>query len=177
MEDVIRYFNEVCLDSEFVSSGDPSRLQKWMVPIGYQINGSYTDEDLAVLGSFTQWLSMLEGFPGIFEAETAAQANLQLHFCSYEEMLTLMGENFTGMDGAVTFWYENDAIYHAVVCCRSDLNQTLRNSVLLEEIYNGLGPIQDTLLRPDSVIYQHFSQPQSLSAVDELLLKLQKLPM
>ena len=26
VEDVITYFNEVCLDAEFVNSGDPSRL-------------------------------------------------------------------------------------------------------------------------------------------------------
>ena len=48
----------------------------------------------------------------------------------------------------------------------------MRNSVLQEEIYNGLGPIQDTLLRPDSLIYQNYAEPQAMTQVDELLLKL-----
>ena len=48
----------------------------------------------------------------------------------------------------------------------------LCDSVILEEIYNGLGPIQDTDLRPDSIIYSGFSEPQSLTDVDELILKL-----
>jgi hypothetical protein len=52
------------------------------------------------------------------------------------------------------------------------LSQELRNSVILEEVYNGLGPIQDTVLRPDSVIYSDFSQPQELSQIDELLMEL-----
>jgi hypothetical protein len=44
--------------------------------------------------------------------------------------------------------------------------------VLLEELYNGLGPVQDTALRPDSIIYAEYSTPQRLSDVDELLLRL-----
>jgi hypothetical protein len=35
-----------------------------------------------------------------------------------------------------------------------------------------LGPIQDTGLRPDSIIYQEYSEPQELTEVDELILKL-----
>ena len=55
---------------------------------------------------------------------------------------------------------------------RTDLAQEIRNSVILEEIYNGLGPINDTQLRRDSVIYSEYSIPQSLSQIDEVILKL-----
>ncbi|MBR6561952.1 MAG: DUF2927 domain-containing protein, partial [Oscillospiraceae bacterium] len=55
---------------------------------------------------------------------------------------------------------------------RHDLSQTLRNSVILEEIYNGLGPVQDTNLRPDSLIYQAYSEPQWLTDIDELIMRL-----
>ena len=44
--------------------------------------------------------------------------------------------------------------------------------MILEEIYNGLGPIQDTTLRPDSIIWAEYAEPQSLTAVDQLLLRL-----
>ena len=44
--------------------------------------------------------------------------------------------------------------------------------MILEEIYNGLGPVQDTSLRSDSIIYAGYSTPQSLTAMDELLLRL-----
>ena len=172
VEDVILYFNEVCLDAEFANGGDASLLQKWADPIYYTVFGSPTQEDLEVLCSFTAWLNTVEGFPGIYEARDDQIANLRIHFCSQQEMLTLLGEDFTDMDRAVTFWYDGDVIYDAIVCCRSDLSQTLRNSVILEELYNGLGPIQDTLLRPDSIIYNEFSQQQSLTPVDELILRL-----
>ena len=172
VEDVILYFNEVCLDAEFNDGGDPSRLQKWTNPIFYHIDGKYTAEDISVLNNFVQWLNTIEGFPGIAEAESADKANLQIHFCSQKALVSIMGQNFQETDGAVTFWYESHEIYEAVICYREDISQVLRNSVILEEIYNGLGPVQDTDLRQDSLIYSGYSEPQSLTSVDELILKL-----
>lgn len=172
VEDVIVYFDEVCLDAEINNSGDPSRLQKWVVPICYQLNGSYTQADLDVFLQFTQWLNTIEGFPGIREAQLDDQINLHIFFCTQQEMTQRMGENFSYMDGGVTFWYNEDEIFDAIICYRTDLDQYLRNSVILEEIYNGLGPIQDTALREDSIIYTEFSQPQALTQIDELLLRL-----
>ena len=171
-EDVVRYFGEVCLDAEMINSGDPNLLQKWTVPIRYVVYGSCTEEDMAVLSGFAQWMNTIEGFPGIGEAGEGETVNLRIHFCEQPEMTALMGEDFYGLDGAVTFWYDYDAIYDATICCRSDLSQYTRNSVLLEELYNGLGPIQDTDLRTDSIIYAGFSEPQVLTEMDELILKL-----
>lgn len=171
-DDIVRYFCEVCLDAEFVHSGNASVLQRWESPINYYIHGSPTDEDLEVIVNFVQWLNSLQGFPGIFEAEEPWQANLAIHFCTQPELVDIMGDQYHGLDGAVTFWYSEDIIYDAVICIRTDLDQYLRNSVILEEIYNGLGPIQDTALRPDSIIYSEFTQPQALTPVDELILKL-----
>lgn len=171
-DDVILYFQEVCLDAEFVNSGDASRVQKWTSPIYYTLHGDPTAEDLAVLESFSQWLNAMPGFPGIHEAEDPALANLHIHFCSEAELLSLMGDQYIGNDGAVTFWYQDDAIYDAIICCRTDLDQSLRNSVILEELYNCLGPVQDTSLREDSIIFAGFSSPQELTPVDQLLLRL-----
>lgn len=172
MEDVILYFNEVVLDSEIINSGDPSRLQRWETPIYYILNGDYTEEDIITLNNFTNWLNTIKGFPGIYETKDIGKANLKIYFVDQKRMLELMGNNFNGLDGAVTFWYDNDKIYDAIICYRTDLNQHLRNSVIIEEIYNGLGPIQDTSLREDSIIYSGFSEPQSLTKIDELILKL-----
>lgn len=173
VEDVILYFNEICLDAEFVTDGDPTRLQKWVVPIYYKIYQSPTQEDLACLNKFTSWLNSIPGFPGIYETDDPTVANLNIYFCSHQQMIDILGENFVAMDGGVTFWYNgNDQIYRANICYRTDLDQYLRNSVILEEIYNGLGPVQDTALREDSIIYAGYTQPQTLTEMDELILKL-----
>ena len=171
-EDVITYFNEVCLSAEFVNSGDPSYLQRWNAPITYRIYGDPTAEDLAKIEEFSGWLNTLFGFPGIYEAGEEEYANLRIHFCDQETLIDLMGDNFYGTDGAVTFWYDEDVIYDAIICIRTDIDQHLRNSVILEELYNGLGPVQDTDLRTDSIIYSAYSEPQELTDMDELILKL-----
>ena len=172
VEDVIIYFNEVCLSSEFVNSGDPSVVQKWTAPILYTLHGNYTPEDVQVIEEFAQWLNGVYGFAGIYESPSPEQATLNIYFCPQSEIPERMGPQFAYMDGAVTFWYEYNEIYNGVICCRDDVSQYLRNSVILEEIYNGLGPIQDTALRSDSIIYGEFTTPQALSPIDELILKL-----
>ena len=40
VEDAIKFFAEVCLDAEYVNSGNPSVLQKWIVPIYYKLLGT-----------------------------------------------------------------------------------------------------------------------------------------
>lgn len=178
VEDVIRYFNEVCLNAEFVNAGDPTKLQKWVVPIRYYINGPYTEEDLTTLNKFVSWLNQIEGFPGMHIVDDPVVANLSINFCDADTYLTLMGDNFYGTDGGVTFWYNGaNQIYDATIGYRTDLDQTTRNSVILEEIYNGLGPIEDTWERMTSVIYGGYSTPQWLSEEDQLILKLLYHPM
>ncbi|MBQ5866673.1 MAG: DUF2927 domain-containing protein [Oscillospiraceae bacterium] len=173
VEDVIRWFNEVSLDTEFSDGGDATLVQKWDEPIAFMVHGDYTEEDWATLTRFTQWLNTLEGFPGISETQDSDEANLNIHFTDAQGLVNIMGQDFVGLDGAVTFWYDGDnAIYQEVICIRTDLAQEVRNSVIMEEIYNGLGPVQDTILREDSLIWQGYSIPQELTAVDELILKL-----
>lgn len=171
-EDVIAAFNEVVLSAEFINSGDPSFLQKWTEPIFYRLEGDPTETDRQTLERFVLELNYIEGFPGMYESPDEYTSNLPIYFCSQEELLTRMGDQFLGNDGGVTFWYQENQIYRGILCIRKDLDQQLRNSVILEEIYNGLGPIQDTNLRPDSIIYSGFSQPQQLTDMDWLLLKL-----
>jgi hypothetical protein len=81
-----------------------------------------------------------------------------------------MGSNFSGCDGGVTIWYLQNEIYDATICYSTETDQFVRNSVILEELYNSLGPAQDTNLRPDSIIYGPYSEPQELTEIDKLIL-------
>ena len=173
VDDVILYFNEVCLDAEFINSGNPTLIQRWDEVVYYTIDGDPTEDDLAVLNTFCTWLNTIEGFPGIQESTHPKDTNLRIFFCDQERMIDLLGDNFYGMDGGVTFWYNHsNQIYSSTICYLNSTSQFVRNSVILEEIYNGLGPVQDTDLRTDSIIYAGYSEPQALTPVDELILKL-----
>ena len=172
VETVITYFNEVCLNAEYSDGGNPSLLQKWDIPIKYHLSGQYTNKDLEVLKNFVDWLNTVEGFPGMYSVDTADEANLKIHFGTRQEIIDILGSNFADVDGGVTFWYTDNAIYEANICYLTTIEQNTRNSVIIEEIYNSLGPAQDTSLRPDSIIYSEFSTPQELTQIDELILQL-----
>ena len=173
VEDVITYFNEVVLAAEYSSSGDPSLVQKWADVIYYRVYGEPTDEDMEVLNGFVEWLNDVEGFPRMRQSSGQLAEDLSIHFCSHSEMADIMDFDVSNADGTVTFNYNgNNEIFTGTICYRTDLEQHTRNSVILEEIYNGLGPVQDSDLREDSIIYSGFSTPQELTAVDELILKL-----
>ena len=175
VEDALLYFREVCLNAEYYDSGNPNLLQKWVSPITYDINGEPTDQDLAVIAAMEAQLNEIPRFPGFRAAEEWEYGRMQVWFCSEAEMGERMGDWAVqeALDGAVTFWYNDlDEITDAIICVRTDLDQYLRNSVIQEEIYNGLGPIQDTVLRPDSLICQDYSMVQAMTEVDLLILKL-----
>lgn len=173
VDDVITWFNEVVLDTEFSNGGDATLVQKWETPILYTIHGDPTPEDLVVLESFSTSLNYIEGFPGMYPAQDVNESNLHIHFTEQQKIPDIMGQQYTGLDGVVTFWYDGDnRIYDETICIRTDVEQEVRNSVILEEIYNGLGPVQDTELREDSLIWQGYSIPQDLTLVDWLILRL-----
>ena len=76
-------------------------------------------------------------------------------------------------DGAVQFWFYNAThnIHTGNIGYRTDIDQSIRNSVLVEEIINLLG-ITDTVLREDSITYQYGSDVTELSDVDWVILRL-----
>ena len=171
-EEMVTYFLEVCLDAEFVHSGNAGVLQRWEAPICYRLHGEPTDKDRQVVEAMAQWLNTVEGFPGMWEADDSSWPNMNIYFCDQAELLDRMGDHLYDLDGAFTFWYDYNIIYDCTICIRTDLDQYLRNSVILEEIYNSLGPAQDTDLRQESIAYAGFSQPQALHPIDEVILEL-----
>ncbi len=173
LEEVVANFNDVVMHMEY-GDGDYSRVQKWLFPILYCIEGNPTDEDLQVLQDFFRQLNAVPGFPGIAMAEGLQRASLTISFLDakdfHESFSDVVGEDAWG---AVQFWYYDDTneIYDARIGYRTDIDQEYRNSILLEEIVNCLG-ISDTELREDSIVYQYSNDNLSLSDMDWLILKL-----
>ena len=176
IDEVINYFCEVVLQTEYSDGvGDATLVQKWTKKICYRIYGEATEQDRRVLTGFFEQLNEIEGFPGIVPAGENDLTDLSLYFYDHEAFNRSFGEflNYEAADGAVQYWYFTDTnvIYDARIGYRTDIDQYTRNSVLLEEVFNGLG-ITDTVLREDSIAYQGFSQPQELSEIDWLMIKL-----
>ncbi len=177
VEDVITYFNEVVLTIEYNNGdGDPSLVQKWLSPMYYRIEGSPSEQDLAVLEDFVAQLNEVPGFPGMEEVtDWESLSNITVYFIDREPFEEIFSDVVHGdfANGAVEFWYYTDTneIYSASVGICLDVEQEPRLSILPEEIVNMLG-ITDTVLREDSIVYQYSDENFTLSDMDWLILKL-----
>ncbi len=174
VETVIDYFAEVCLDTEYGDKANSIYVRKWLEPIGYRVFGSYTDSDMAVLEDFVAQINGIYGFPGMYETNSEYDIDLEIYFCDEAGFLEIAGYDMAGNWGNVSFWFwlENYEIYDETIAIRSDIPQYARESIIREEIYNGLGPVQDTECRYDSLIYQWSNDVQGMSPEDVLILRL-----
>ena len=176
LEQITEYFEEVVLNIEYTDgTGDAHLVQKWLSPIYYGIYGSPTDTDLKVLNTLFEQLNAVNGFPGIYPATDDNPENVSLNFLDKDAFNESFSEIIQGEDayGAVHFWYYTDTneLYTARIGYRTDIDQSIRNSVLIEEVINILG-ITDTVLRPDSITYQYSNDVTALSDEDMTILKL-----
>lgn len=176
IQQVLEYFEEVVLHMEYTDGpGDVTLVQKWKEPIHYHIYGNPTQEDLWILTALFAQLNEIPGFPGIYAAADGEQGNLTISFLDSKNFNMDFSEFLNGEDayGATQFWYytATNEIYTANVGYRTDIDQSTRTSVLIEEIINMLG-VSDTVLRTDSIVYQYSNENTALSEMDWLILKL-----
>ena len=172
-DDIIGYFNEVALHSEYATgTGDATLIQKWEQPIYYGLEGDYTQEDMDTIREFADFFNGMTGSPGMYETNDPLQRNLRICFTDSKGIVEILGNHFEYADGGVTYWYDDDRIYDSTICIATYLEGTQRRSVLLEELYNGSGLSQDTILRTDSLIYAYCDDAQWMTPVDQLLLML-----
>lgn len=171
VENVITYFAEVCLDTEYGDKADGTRIRKWTEPFYYTVGGQPTARDMEVLTDFVSKVNAIEGFPGMYPVES--MGDLEIYFYDQVNFESHMGSDFIGNWGGVTFWFDDlYQIYYETISVRTDIPQDARDSIICEEIYNGLGAVQDTSLRDDSLINQWSNSNYSMTTVDELILKL-----
>lgn len=176
VSDITEYFEEVVLNIEYSDgTGSPNLVQKWLSPLYYRIYGTPTDTDKEVLLAFTEQLNAIPGFPGIYPTEDGMLENVSISFLDADVFNDSFYEVIQGeyAFGAAQFWYYTDTneLHTARIGCRTDIDQTARNSVLPEEIVNILG-ISDTVLRPDSLTYQYSNDNTALSDIDLVILTL-----
>ena len=171
VDDAIAYFAEVCLDTEFGDKTSGSLIRKWVEPFYYTVYGQPTDRDMEVLNRFVAEINSIENFPGMYPVESGA--DLEIYFYDQANFEALMGSDFVDSWGGVTFWFDGlSQIYTETISIRTDIPQDARDSIIAEEIYNGLGSVQDTSMREDSIAYQWSNSNYDMTAVDRLILQL-----
>lgn len=175
-EEILSYFEEVALHAEYYDGEDaPQELRRWKDKMVCAIVGTPTDEDRALLERLFEELNAIPHFPGIcFESEDD-EANITMHFERGKAYDRLAAEHVAGpTDGFATCWYQpSEYVYfRAEIGIRADIDQTVRNSVILEELIQSFGLMNDSYLHDDSIFYQDYNEPQWPSELDWILVDL-----
>lgn len=177
VEDVITYFDEVALSSEYVNGEETNSLMRWEGEIRYALHGDYSQEDANWLDSIFSRLNEIEGFPGAVRVEEngVRDSNMDFYFCDRAEFHDRMYDSVPddNADGATTYSYNGaNHIFSATICYWNGMRPEIRKSVMTEEIINSIGFSNDSTLRRSSVVYQYASDADEPDAIDWLLLRL-----
>ncbi|MBQ6661866.1 MAG: DUF2927 domain-containing protein [Lachnospiraceae bacterium] len=162
-EEVISYFDEVVLASEFAGS---KPILKWTVPVLYHISGTPTEEDRATLENLIARINQIPGFPGLTETQNRDESNFRIHFYEDDEYAAFSKKyGFANTDGFAFCWDGDGSILQTIIGFRLGTTQSRRNSVILEETIQGIGLLADSFRYPDSVVYEgvkELTQPKDL---------------
>lgn len=173
-EEIISYFHETVMHSEYYEGDEPELLRKWEIPILLSVEGETTQEDEDLILSLFSALNEIPGYPGIRFAESSEEANLIVRFLPGDEYvkyaLERIGDENT--DGYATGWYSGFAYFEGEVGICSDIDRETKNSVILEEIVQCMGIFNDSYTYPDSLFYQGFNTPQWPTDMDWLMVQL-----
>ena len=183
LEEVTAFFAEVALNSEYYTGEEDANsvIRKWTEPIRYYIYGDFDESDEEIISDFYAQISAeISGFPGAERVYSEEESTLTMGFIAEEDFQDEMGQyvDYETVDGCVTFWFDTGiySIINEVIGYNNGMMPEERRSVILEEIYNGLGLVNDTDSREDSLIYQYGSETEEMSPVDRALLYLLYLP-
>lgn len=166
-DDIVNYFCEVALGAEY---GDASKnVIKWTSPVYYTITGEATEADMQLLNSLIASINLVPGFPGMYEAGESSEANLTINFVSYDGMVSAAGDSYNGF---VNLWWSDYLISNGTIYYRTDLAQDLRNAVIVEELCQGLGLLNDTYNYPESIFYQYHTDTSWPTTLDWALIQL-----
>ena len=177
VDEVFACFKEVVLSTEYTENEQSGALvQKWILPIFYSIEGDCSENDKKVITDFIDELNKIDGFPKMYPAESSRQPCLVMDFMSAGKLYDEMGDvvRFERSDGISQFWFllRVNVICGAKIGYDRTMADAVRTAVLLEEIVNVLGVSNDTETRSDSIVYSGYTEIDTLSEMDWLILRI-----
>lgn len=164
-QQIIDYYLEVGVGSMY---GDKGQSVKWGVPIRYFIKGSPTQADTERVETIIAALNGVPNCPGISKAESESEATLIINF----EPLEVVNEAFAEYlkldpgDGINGFTYlSENPMASCKVYISSEATQTLRDFIILTNLFSSMGLFNSSTKYADSVFYRgEMSEGQTLPA-------------
>ncbi len=172
-----KLFRCIVINIEF---GLPTRaIQKWEDPLRLFIDGTPSDEDLAIIEEICDTMNSTPGFPGISTVPSEEEANFVFHLlddAEYDhwERTHLVKHS----NGLTTFIFNDDRTLILSVDggVRNSLDRYNKTSVIWEEMMQATGLKNDTIMYSETLFYNGAYNVSKATPFDILMLRLLYLP-
>ena len=132
-----------------------------------------TEADHIIFEQLVTALNKIPYFPGMSHAQDKEDTNLVIRFLEDDEYNHYSYQHVSEYsDGYATCWFHSNYYWYGEIGIRTSISQNTRNAVILEEVIQSLGLLNDSYLHEDSIFYQGFNEPQWPTDLDFLLVKL-----
>lgn len=167
--EIISYFCDVALGAEYGETEEV--VIRWGEPVRYHIGAGATEADLQQIYSLIDALNKVPGFPGFVPAASAEDASLTVSFVDTAGMEAAAGDSFNGY---VTLRWALDGygIVSGQIYYNTELDQGERNAVIVEELVQSLGLLNDTYDHPESIFYQYHTDTSWPTTLDWAVIQL-----
>lgn len=165
-------FEECAFSAEYGGEGRDYTV-RWQKPIAVYFSGDYTNDDLAFFFRFaTELTENVPGMPEIRLTTLKDESNVQIYFTKLNKMGDFLSSYTEGNWGYFTFWHSGNSITRAEIAVATDVtNQKQRYHLIMEEFVGALGLANDHYLNRKSILYGEWTEVQSLTDADWLMLQ------
>jgi len=169
-DEVIPYFCEIALYSEYGGGSTNGIVKRWEEPIKVEIRGGYTKQDYDFLLDHIDALNAMGCIPSI--AVVKSGGNYIVSFVPLKKIPRVVPGYVEGNWGFFCInWDDRYKIHEVHVGIATDVtNQLQRNHLILEEFTQGLGLLNDSPRFTDSIFQAEWTEIQELSKLDYQLI-------
>jgi hypothetical protein len=171
-QEILDYFEEIVLKREYGGGDFDGVVCRWEQPVYVDISGEYTTEDYDWLISHIDYMNSIDGVPDISVVETGG--NFHVFFEPLDQLPSVIPGYVEGNWGFISLnWNGDGQVTEATMGIATDVtSQVQRNHLILEEFTQGFGLLNDSEKFADSIFQMEWTEIQSISVLDELLVRM-----
>ena len=172
--DVKRYFNSVCLNTEY--DGNLSNVKKWEKDVRIFVKGRKVDYLMTELNKIVFELNSIIDPINFRIVDSESQSNLVVFFGSEKEFNDFdpNSKKYTKNNFGAFVYYGKTSINHANIYVDIFRTKTInaQKHLLREELTQSLGLFNDTYDYPNSIFYQGWTETTNYAEIDVKLIKM-----
>jgi len=169
-QDEIDYFLEIALKAEFGTNN--ARVHKWEEDLFIYVHGEPTEGDLDNLDDVVAGINGLQSEIFLSVVTEEMDANVTVYYTTIEDYEEVDPNYVPGSDGFLTAYWSEYGIHEATIFVRAISDETYRHHILLEELTQSLGLLNDADWYEESIFYTDQNSTTQYADIDRTVVSI-----